>query len=1537
METNAPNTAFQKAFIEWRDSLFKKKKSHKYNFLLSCNYAILTEHNAATAESVEEAVRMIEVKNSQKTSTRMIKKIIGPVVKILKDYEGIIEILCQADPFPSAIIWGCLKVIVNGLGRYFELFEKIRGQLDLLKFQLERLKWCDELWGDSDDMQRYLCNTYVHVFRFWSAIDKECNRISLNTIMRAATSFSTKKIQSIIDDLGEEVDKIDKLWPIVEGRKARGERQDSEKERQEAGLERMESRLERQVNADFREKVLEEHDTAQRERYYSEMSQWLQRRAENGSSIKLHGDNLDNRCGNTCDWLVTAPWYDNWAKDVHAQPILWLYAQPGSGKSTLCSHAISHVVSLPDSPVAAFQFFRFDEQTTARQLSYNLATQLFEEYWRRNRTVPENLRVNTAEAADNFKNIQTLIRSLLPELPKVFLFLDGLDEEDSGARQKEATKIIGFVLELARSFPDKVRVWFSTQDRPLFRKWLGEYAVDIQEHIKSSVHLYLCKELPGICDIEMDEATHNWALKELQDRADGHFLWATLMIKEITLSIPSLRKLKHFIKTGLPSDLDGYYKRILGKYKSDTEREYAAKILSLVVFARRRLTVNEIIEAVWITSDEAGQKDDMMFLNFTKKIFAPLVVIDHDPTHAGNDYCRLFHSTVKSFLLQHQDILLDGTGECDDKHIISERIIGRACLSYLRLDKYATLLRNTSTETKESWTTSSGEDIATHHLLRYSSKYWDKHLDDAKESPMLRTSVEEFLKSPNFVTTLQLQSLFVESHFGIYILRSVGDQYKWLKRVFPRWFTKTKGASGPVFEREYRAFVSEWRWFLHKPTCSSHCRNTAHAGEVDRILWGTLGPQSFLSRSPGRYESFMVANDAAPKKRLSKAKARICIDAFGLDGKEVAIVHFASKPRAQSTFLEFNVETWGIRSGSTPTLKSQQCISTDRDECHWEHYTQASVGRKTLIPVKFSPDLSFLRLGSQVFAKDGDGAYVQRPTVGEKKTNNGIPWYFEDFTSRGQYVALVSRQKPPNLLPAPNSALEEKKEGKAQTEDENSDESGLSTASSSRSIKDEKTEKKTPDSASEDSDPESRVASEAESEIHQIDTESSSESIELDSGDEDWSEGSTDLENGLGISSDQNGDTTSSSVSSSAAETESHSDSDSDSDAERPAPEFAPFDDSDDGRVQFYSDSEDGRRGGGGSSDDEGPIRRYFSKSNVQKGMITILDFSEREPRVCWQYRHPLPIMLYGSTPAFHPTKGLAVWPLYGGDILFVDFEQKTHFIRKARVTTRHVFIKPQFSADGAHLHLASLEAQTLPKPKRSKSEDKKETSKEDRKPLLRTSLFITTHRLSASKTTRAPPTLVHRVKIFLGVFESISASQMPFSLTWTKEFLYVVCSSMKLRMFRIALFPHTSLLSHPERDADDRNRKEEMVMVSKNEIFLPDSARVRSVQYFPPDEETPSIARKGTILIGSLNSIKDRRIKEMWVYDTDTAHLDELPDVTSPPIGLFVTEEDLGGWITEEGRIAELEKGRGRGGGLERKIEKFDAEDDCDIEPYLN
>ncbi|KAG9231383.1 hypothetical protein BJ875DRAFT_517370 [Amylocarpus encephaloides] len=1553
-------TPFQEAFFEWRDSVIQKKKSHKSNFLVMCNNAMLGEKGDAGAETIEEAIKVSEAKASQKTSFRIMKKVLGPVVNVLKDYYTIIESCCQADPMPSSLIWGAIKVIINGLGRYFELFEKIRGQLQMLKYQLERLQWCDELWGDSDDMQRYLCSTYVQVFRFWAAVDKECNRISLSSLMRATASFSVRKIQATIDDLGAEVDKIDKLWPIVEGRKARGERQDAERERREAGLERLENRLERKEASEFRRQVLEDQERVQQEGSYSEISGWLKRRAANGTNIKRHQENIDNRFGNTCDWLSTSEWYQNWIHST-TDTIVWLYAQPGSGKSVLCSHAMDLLGSEPEAPTIAFQFFHFDEQTTARQLLQNISSQLLEQYWSRNKCIPDNLRVNATYAADDSKNISTMIHSLILELPMVYIFLDGLDEEVAGARTKEAMKIIEYVTELTEKFPGRVRVWFSSQDRSIFRSRFQKYTIiDIQSQIHAAVQSYLCQALPGLCDLELDEPTQNWALKELQERADGHFLWATLMIKEITVSIPSISHLKSFIVNGLPRDLDDYYRRIIGRYETETEREYFSKILSIVVYARRRLTVDELIEALWMSVNGVVDRGDQIFLRFIHKLFTPLVVIDKDIDDDSIGYCRLFHSTVKDFLLKHPTIIQDLENEPDKQYLISEDTISTACLKYLQQSKYSKLLRHQSPEENESWLTFFGEDITAHHLLIYAAKFWDKHLDNSIETPKLRTEVASFLTSPNFITTIQLQSLFVEMHFSVYTLIGYSDRYKWLKRVLPEWFTtpttgdKSDVVAGKAFAKQYRNFVSEWRWFLHRPTCGSHCRGDVYAGEIDRCLWETLGPTSFLSCRNGKYESFMLANEIATQKRLSRKKSRVIVDGFGPDGKEFAMVHFPSK-MPSSEYFEFEIETWSITAGNAPILKLQQRVPFPKDDCIWQHHLkEINNSQNITLAVRFTPDLQYLRLGSQVLIKNPSGHYVQ--VLGADSEEGPIPWYFDDLAARGQYVVLVSRQKAPSVPKPEVVSLETDKAQPVMAcnlgSDNSDSTSAASLALSSASTKTSKTKstsKDTPVANSEGDRDQEPVDNDSDSsEANSAQTSTSYDDMNT-SGDEEWTDGSTDLEKlgfAVGNADSSTSEATKSSSESPSTSSEGGSDDsseksdDSGESEERPrygynaAAEFAPYDcDSDDDQCE---------------SDQEGGFAsNYFrrNKSSKKKGTLTVFDTSMDPPRKLFQYNHLFPTILNDSPPIMHPTKPLVIWPMCNGDVLFADFVAKSYFIRKFRTTSsksRHSFMKASFSFDGAYLHLAALEWETKPNDRSKLSKKEKKAAAKATKdkaadspgdPVL-LSLFVTTHRLSQSKTTRSPPSLIHRVKVILGAFVSIPSGQFPLFLTWTPTHLYATFSRHLLRVLKIELFPKTPSLKDLPSTSEEKTASASLITVPQSNIYLPDSSRVREIYYYPPT--STSLEGPGTVMIGSLNPIAFRNIKEMKVYRETPMHSEPLPDVTSPPIGLFVKDEDLGGWKNEADRVAEVRRRAGRAGAFERKIEKFDANDDCDVELYL-
>lgn len=244
--------------------------------------------------------------------------------------------------------------------------------------------------------------------------------------------------------------------------------------------------------------------------------------------------------------------------------------------------------------------------------------------------------------------------------------------------------------------------------------------------------------------------------------------------------------------------------------------------------------------------------------------------------------------------------------------------------------------------------------------------------------------------------------------------------------------------------------------------------------------------------------------------------------------------------------------------------------------------------------------------------------------------------------------------------------------------------------------------------------------------------------------------------------------------------------------------------------------------------------------------------------------------------------------------------------------------MKCRFSPCSQYLHVASLEAQQM---KQSRSEIKAGT-----KPRLALSAFISTHRLSARKTTRSPPTLLHRVKIVLGSTTSLCPTRMPIEITWTPKEVYLSSSSdtNQLTLLRVDLFPPAKELVDPQYNA---------VSVPKLPILLPESARSRSVHYYPPQSNTTH----ALILVGSWaskpDSENDKTTPEDAPNENDT--IQGLPETVSPPIGFYVdVEKDLGGWgasNAEEEIKADKDKGQ-----LKQKMEIFTAEDDCDIEHYF-
>lgn len=85
----------------------------------------------------------------------------------------------------------------------------------------------------------------------------------------------------------------------------------------------------------------------------------------------------------------------------------------------------------------------------------------------------------------------------------------------------------------------------------------------------------------------------------------------------------------------------------------------------------------------------------------------------------------------------------------------------------------------------------------------------------------------------------------------------------------------------------------------------------------------------------------------------------------------------------------------------------------------------------------------------------------------------------------------------------------------------------------------------------------------------------------------------------------------------------------------------------------------------------EKPMSRLSERKNMINASLSVYDISSGRPVRLFHLQQNLPVMLYSSPPAIHPTKSLVAWPLGGGDILFADYLANTYFIRGAVPNTQ--------------------------------------------------------------------------------------------------------------------------------------------------------------------------------------------------------------------------------------------------------------------------
>lgn len=235
------------------------------------------------------------------------------------------------------------------------------------------------------------------------------------------------------------------------------------------------------------------------------------------------------------------------------------------GKSVLCAYAIHRLSETNPSASPVYQYYSFDEVFSSLQVYRSIAEQLANRLWTHLEDMPEDIHSFTQHTttAGMIQDVKTLIKMMLVRLPSTFLFLDGIDEEcDTGPRMEALSDILEFFTGLASCSKKSynLHLWFSSQDRTDLVPYTENFSViEISKDINSAdIESFLSKSIMKLDSLDLDEGYQNLILKDLREKADGCFLWASLMLDSVSKA-KTLSAVQSKVDEGLPTNYEKYY------------------------------------------------------------------------------------------------------------------------------------------------------------------------------------------------------------------------------------------------------------------------------------------------------------------------------------------------------------------------------------------------------------------------------------------------------------------------------------------------------------------------------------------------------------------------------------------------------------------------------------------------------------------------------------------------------------------------------------------------------------------------------------------------------------------------------------------------------------------------------------------------------------------------------------------------------------------------------------------------------------------
>ncbi|KAL9074938.1 MAG: hypothetical protein Q9157_004187 [Trypethelium eluteriae] len=358
----------------------------------------------------------------------------------------------------------------------------------------------------------------------------------------------------------------------------------------------------------------------------------------------------------TGQWISEDPKFLAWSEEQSwANPLLYIYGVPGAGKTILASTVINKLMNRK-SPVLYFYCKHQHEQNTFGDILRALLAQSIGQ---------DSSSLSYIYEVCSTKN-RVMMTAMLEELVDVafasqsvsFIVLDGLDECTSEEAEKAISWFVSRCKKQESLDSGRIRLACVGQRIEILQRLLSsaeEICLENEQH-QQDIFTYVKRRAHDLTDeFEIDSQTESSIVKRTTESAKSMFLFAKLVMENLSNQLSRNELLKEIDRELFPVDLKDAYDRIVANLlKVGPQRRAAMQIIEAVTCAFRPLKWREIqafffIDPKTSDCDYQGRK----LRKSCKKLCSSLIdLCKEDNQLDGDATLTLVHESARHYLIK---------------------------------------------------------------------------------------------------------------------------------------------------------------------------------------------------------------------------------------------------------------------------------------------------------------------------------------------------------------------------------------------------------------------------------------------------------------------------------------------------------------------------------------------------------------------------------------------------------------------------------------------------------------------------------------------------------------------------------------------------------------------------------------------------------------------------------------------------------------------------------------------------------------------